>query len=69
MTRRHGAGPARDDPEVVEEVSLQDAAFGAGQWWDRALVVLAAVAVGGGLLIAAANAVGLMGGASAAGKA
>jgi hypothetical protein len=47
---------------AIEEIPLQDASASlAISWFDRALVVLAVVAVGSGLLIAGANALGFMG--------
>jgi hypothetical protein len=52
---------------AIEEIPLQDASASlAISWFDRALVVLAVVAVGSGLLIAGANALGFMGKTSTA---
>ena len=67
MTRRRTERPEPDSEGVIEEIPLQDASSGmANSWRDRALLVMAVVAVGGGLLIAGANAIGLMGEPNAA---
>jgi hypothetical protein len=62
LTHRFRERQAPDLDGVIEEIPLQDASAGMGNSWrDRALVVMAVIAVGGGLLIAGANAIGLTG--------
>ncbi|HEX6654855.1 MAG TPA: LCCL domain-containing protein [Candidatus Limnocylindria bacterium] len=62
MTRRRFEREDSDAEGVIEDIPLEDARSGTPDAWrDRLFLVMAVVAVGGGLLVAGANAIGLLG--------
>ncbi len=62
MTRRRFERQDPDSEGVIEDIPVQEwSSATPSPWRDRVLLVMAVIAVGGGLLVAGANAFGLLG--------